>query len=77
VTRLAELSADGWEAWAFFVCQRASATGFRPADAIDPAFGAALRAAVARGLRTRAFRFRVTPAGVSDPAPIPVDLGDA
>jgi sugar fermentation stimulation protein A len=77
VTRLAELAADGWEAWAIFVCQRESATVFRPADAIDPAFGTALRAAVARGLRTRAFRFRVTPAGVSDPAPIPVDLGGA
>lgn len=74
VTRLADLAADGWEPWSVFVCQRESATVFRPADLIDPVFGLALRASVARGLRTRAFRFRVAPDGVGDPIEIPVDL---
>jgi len=60
---LRELSAaavQGHRAVIFFVVQRADAQLLRPADHIDPDYGATLRQAVAEGVECVAYRARVT-----------------
>ena len=45
-----------------------------PADAIDPAYGEALRAAAARGVELLAVRARVTPEAIALAETLPVML---
>lgn len=57
---LREIVQDGGRAAVIFVIQRGDACAFAPNDAMDPAFGAALRAAAEVGVEVRALRCRVT-----------------
>jgi sugar fermentation stimulation protein A len=58
---LAAMVAEGHRAVIFFHVSRADARCFAPADDIDPAYGAALRAAHTRGVELQAWTTRVTP----------------
>ena len=73
VEALMRHAAEGWEPRVILVCQRGDARAFRPAEAIDPVFARAFRAARQAGLIAGAWRFPVTPQGVGAPSPIPVD----
>ncbi len=55
----------GNEIWAVFLVQRADAKALRPYDRIDPKFGALLRDAVTKGLKTKAFLIRYSPGGLN------------
>lgn len=57
--------ARGWRAVIFFVVQRSDARLLRPADHIDPAYGGALRQAVAKGVECVAYRARVSESCIS------------
>ena len=57
-----------------FVVQRADCDRVRPADAIDPAYGAALRRAAGEGVEVRAVRARVSPRGIRLDGPLRVEL---
>ncbi len=74
------LEALAWEAgrgrravMAFFV-GRGDCRGFRPADEIDPVWGAALRTAAAAGVELLAFGFRFAPRRVEFRGRLPIDL---
>lgn len=71
---LAAQVAQGARAAVLFVVQRMDCGRFTPADEIDPAYGEALRAAVAAGVTALAWRADVSPAGIELAAPLPVDL---
>lgn len=62
---LTRVVAQGEEAALCFCIQRADVTALRPADEIDPAYGAALRAAMAAGVTVMAYRAQVTLQGVA------------
>jgi sugar fermentation stimulation protein A len=57
-----------------FVVQRADCESVEPAEDIDPAYAAALRAAAAQGVEVLALRARVTPAALRYERPLPVVL---
>lgn len=57
--------AEGDQALMVFVVQRDDADAFEPADDIDPAYGAALREAVAAGVQVMVWGCTVAPAGVT------------
>ena len=57
-----------------FLVQRADATAFRPADAIDREYGVALRQAARRGVEIIAWRARPTPRGIVLDSRLPVQL---
>lgn len=61
---LTEVVRGGGRAAMVYCIQRRDAHRFRPADAIDPAYGAALRAAVAGGVEALACTCAVSPRGV-------------
>lgn len=65
---------QGHRATAFFVVQMAQVTDFAPNDDTHPAFGAALRQAVAAGVQVVAYACRVTPDTMSIDRPVPVIL---
>lgn len=67
-------TAEGHRAVLFFCIARTDAELFVPADAIDPAYGKALRRAYARGVEVLAYRVAITPEGVELTTSIPVDL---
>jgi sugar fermentation stimulation protein A len=71
---LAAMVAEGHRAVMFFHVSRADAQRFAPADAIDPAYGAALRAAAAGGVEILAWAARVAPDEVELLRPLPVVL---
>lgn len=76
VRHLAELVRQveaGHAAAMLFVVQRSDCDRVRPADAIDPAYGAALRAALAAGVRAWGLRFRVTPEAITFERVLPVE----
>lgn len=52
---------EGYRAVLLFCVQRSDATEVRPADTIDPRYGATLREAISRGVEVLAWRARVTP----------------
>jgi sugar fermentation stimulation protein A len=65
----------GQTAEVVFTVQRADARCWRPADAIDPAYGQTLRQAVAAGVRLSAYRCRVERHGLwLSATPLPVNL---
>jgi sugar fermentation stimulation protein A len=69
---LAALAGDGARAALLFVVQRADCVRVEPADDIDPAYGAALRAAATRGVELLAVRVRVSPRGLRVEDALPV-----
>ena len=52
---------QGYRAVIFFLVQRGEATGFTPADEIDPEYGRLLREVVAGGVEALAYKTVVTP----------------
>jgi len=75
LAELARAAEAGDRAVQLFFVGRADVRVFRPADDIDPAYGAALRDAARRGVRVLAFGAEVTPCGLLLGAPLKVDLG--
>lgn len=71
---LARAHAEGYRAVIFFLVQRAEATAFTPADAIDRRYGELLREVVAAGVEVLAYRSIVTPESTSIGVRIPVLL---
>lgn len=71
---LAHLVAHGARGVLCFCVQRGDVTAVRPADEIDPLYGATLRAAVARGVEIIAYRAQVTPEFIELRTPLPVVL---
>ena len=65
---------QGHRATAFFVVQMAQVTDFAPNDDTHPAFGAALRQAIAAAVQVVAYACRVTPDTMSIDRPVPVIL---
>ncbi len=57
-----------------YVVQRGDATRFRPADDIDPVYGAKLREAAASGVEVYALSTEVSPEGVRATGLLPVSL---
>ena len=71
---LAKLRAEGARAFLLFVIQRADCDAVAPADALDPAYGRAIRAAAAEGVELLAVRARVSPRSIELLGPAPVRL---
>lgn len=71
---LAALCSGGARAVLLFVVQRGDADSVEPADDIDPAYGAALRAAARAGVEVLAVRARVAPTGIRYECRLPVAL---
>ncbi|MBQ9329871.1 MAG: DNA/RNA nuclease SfsA [Oscillibacter sp.] len=65
---------EGWAATLFFVVQMEGVRSVAPNDRTHPAFGAALRQAVAAGVRVEAWDCAVTPDSLSIRRPVPVLL---
>jgi sugar fermentation stimulation protein A len=74
VQTLAQAVAKGYRAAVLFVIQRPDAHACAPNDSADPAFGAALREAVAQGVEAHAYICRVTRQEVRIWKPVPVCL---
>jgi sugar fermentation stimulation protein A len=75
VRHLAELVAlreQGHRAVLLFSVNRTDAESVEPADDIDPAYGRALREAIARGVEVLGYRVGVTPTEVTVEARVPV-----
>jgi sugar fermentation stimulation protein A len=71
---LADLAESGARSALLFVVQRADCDRVEPADDIDPAYGAALREAVSRGVEVLAVGTRVTARGIRVESTLPVLL---
>ena len=68
---------SGHRAVMFFLIQRMDARCFRPADDIDPAYGAQLRAAVKNGVEILACDVKLDLDGIELNRPLPCDLSPA
>jgi len=71
---LGEMAARGERAALLFVVQRGDCEAVEPADEIDPAYGEALRHAVACGAEVFAVRARVSPTRIRLDGTLPVRL---
>ncbi|MCC7478929.1 DNA/RNA nuclease SfsA [bacterium] len=71
---LQSVLADEDEACQIFLVQRSDVERFRPADHIDPAYGAELRRAAAAGVKLVALRTKVSTSGISIDRELPVEL---
>ncbi|MCP1676274.1 sugar fermentation stimulation protein A [Natronocella acetinitrilica] len=69
---LAELASQGARAALVFCVQRDDVAEVRPADAIDPAYGLALREAIAAGVEVCALGARVSPRRIALQRRLPV-----
>ncbi len=69
---LTEMVRQGRRAVIFFCIQRGDAVEMRPADAIDPAYGRALREALAAGVEAVAMTAAVSPARLELQSEVPV-----
>ena len=69
---LARIVGAGARAVQFYCVQRGDVREVRPADAIDPAYGKALREAMAQGVEVLAYRAEVTRRGIRLDTRIPV-----
>jgi len=69
---LAAMAEEGHRAVIFYCVQRQDARQVRPADAIDPAYGKALRAAIHSGVEAFAYGADVGPQGISLVRSLPV-----
>jgi sugar fermentation stimulation protein A len=74
VLELAGARAEGYRAAVLFVVQRQDATGFRPHDESDPAFGTALREAASQGVEVYAYGCHVGPGRLEITHELPVLL---
>lgn len=74
VEALAAAARAGRGAALVFCVLHAGIRSVRPADEIDPAYGAALRAAAASGVRLRALACHLSPRGIAPRGPLPVNL---
>ncbi len=74
---LRALRKQGYRTALLFVVARGGCTRMRPADAIDPAYGAALRAAAASGVEILAYQAVPSPRGLTWGAKVTVELGKA
>jgi len=74
LTELETLAQKGHRAVILFLVQRADCDSLRPADDIDPEYGAALRQAVCSGVEPLAYQAAVSPAGIGLWRAIPVEL---
>lgn len=74
LAHLAALSGEGQRAAVLFLIQRSDGELLRPADAIDPEFGAALRKTAAADVHLLAYRAAVSPEGIELAGAVPVDL---
>lgn len=70
---LVRLAAEGHATAMLYVVQRADCDRVGPADAIDPAYGRALRRALGAGVRAWGLRFVVTPEGITFDRVLPVE----
>ncbi len=75
LSELTDLVREGNRAMIIFVAQRNDVQWFRPADHIDPDYGAAFRDAVARGVETLCYRANVSRKCIDLDAKLAVDLG--
>jgi sugar fermentation stimulation protein A len=73
---LEQMAGMGHRAVIFYCVQRSDVREVRPADAIDPEYGAALRRAVANGVEALAYRAHITPGSVRLDSPVPVVCPD-
>lgn len=77
LAELTDMVAEGKRAVMLYVVQRAATglDGFRVAEDIDPAYGAALRAAMTAGVEALCLTCRVTPDSITlaDPLPLALD----
>ncbi|GAB4298917.1 MAG: DNA/RNA nuclease SfsA [Thiohalomonadaceae bacterium] len=71
---LMQVVAQGGRGVLLFCVQRGDARAVRPADEIDALYGQTLRAAVAAGVETLAYRATVSPHGVSLDVALPVRI---
>lgn len=71
---LALLAEEGYYAGVAFVIQMAGVDRFEPNDAMDPAFGEALREAKKAGVQILAYDCSVTPDSLQIHCPVPVAL---
>lgn len=71
---LEAVRAAGHRALMLFVVQRADAELFRPADEIDPAYAAALRAAAVHGVELLALQASLSPTAISVRRSLPIRL---
>lgn len=69
---LMQMAAAGFRAVLLFCVQRDDVTEVRPADSIDPVYGATLRQALAHGVELYAWRARVTPQAITLECALPV-----
>lgn len=72
---LTEVVRQGGRAVQLFFVSRADVRGFRPADAIDPAYAKGLRLAARAGVEVRAFTAQVGEQSLELGPELPVDLG--
>lgn len=70
---LVRLVAQGHAAAMLYVVQRGDCDRVRPADAIDPTYGLALRRALGAGVGAWGLRFVVTPEGITFDRVLPVE----
>ena len=71
---LESMVAAGHRAVLLFAVNRTRARAVRPADDIDPRYGATLRRAVAAGVEVLAYQSRVTTRSISLDRPVPIYL---
>lgn len=71
---LVRARSEGYRSAVCFMVQRADADAFGPRDAIDPAFGQALREASGAGLELFAWRLHVSPERIELDQPLPIRL---
>jgi sugar fermentation stimulation protein A len=71
---LADLRAQGHEAWQVFVVQRVDAVRFRPAAAVDPAYARELARVAAQGVKIVVLQENVDPPEITLAQTLPFDL---
>ena len=74
---LRRLAAEGSRAVIFFLIQRMDAERFRPADEVDPAYGAGLREVLAAGVEAIAYDVQLDWTGIRLGRRLPVEMSRA
>jgi len=74
MNELALMVKEGHRAVVFFLVSRTDVASMRPADELDPAYGEALRTAIAAGVEALAYRLDFTDDAVSVGDRIPIQL---
>ncbi len=74
ITELQRLVSEGYRSVMFYFIQRMDAQIFRPADHIDPDYGAGLRKAVKKGVEVMAYDVAIDTAGIRLNRRIPCEI---